>query len=454
MKRNYKFLGLLLVLLLSSCETGSSSDINSSAVESESITTSVENSSNAESSVSEDISSELISETLSSSEDAISSEDEVSSELASSVEVSSEEPSSSAEVSSETPSSSERPGGNENGWVDEGFYSAYAYNDLSYDIALHIPFENPYAHITNNEARAAFYANGYTRATSYEDAMYRTMQGLVSGDIRDTPLNEDYPLNHLPNRAYKELSTYRTNEGTYEYDDFGNFKAYTINTLHGKTKKIYYGAAYVSLDDVAAYLFAFGRGPANQATAKNSAAQRTVIANWGVYGRVNDAYYSSDVTRYLYEAKLPYTDNGGVTYYDDMYDYHELDFGYTYTPWGYGIASDEPYNNGSKITRGTVRLVYTAKKQSTGEWGAEFIPVEHRHVFLTINHYNDFIEYLNYEGGWGVPFGWMSAGNDYVAGMSASQYGPGYYDFIDPIPQTDHPLPELKTLNELRSLIN
>ena len=32
------------------------------------------------------------------------------------------------------------------------------------------------------------------------------------------------------------------------------------------------------------------------------------------------------------------------------------------------------------------------------------------HVFYTYNHYNDFQEYLNYEGGWGEMFGNITGG--------------------------------------------
>ena len=133
--------------------------------------------------------------------------------------------------------------------------------------------------------------------------------------------------------------------------------------------------------------------------------------------------------------------------------YHELDFGYTKTPWGYGDLSHEPYNNGESINRGTVRFVYSASTYE-GERGAKYIPVEHRHVFLTFNHYNDFVEYLNYEGGWGAPFGWMTAGHEYVAGMKSSVYGPGYYEFDDPYPPSKYPVPEVLTLNELQNILN
>ena len=36
--------------------------------------------------------------------------------------------------------------------------------------------------------------------------------------------------------------------------------------------------------------------------------------------------------------------------------------------------------------------------------------INERHVFYTYNHYNDFQEYLNYEGGWGEMFGNITGG--------------------------------------------
>lgn len=337
--------------------------------------------------------------------------------------------------------------------VDDDFtWQTYEYALDSYNVPLYVPTENPYIDIISDADKETFYTNNYKRASSYEDAMFRTEKGLISGDIIDTPNTANYPLNHLPNRVYRTLANYRINEGVYEYTLDGEYKSYTINNINGKVKKVYYGAAYVSLDDVAAYLFAFGEAPANQMMAKNSTAMNQAISLFGKYGRVNNGYYSSDVTKYKYEPSLPHTDNGGPVE-ADMYNYREMDFGYTYTPWGYGVESDDPYNNGTKITRSTVRFVYTAY-DNEGNEGAKYIPVEHRHVFLTINHYNDFFEYLNYEGGWSESFGWMSAGNEYCAGMNSSKYGKGYYDFENPVPPTKYNIPQVKTLTELQSIFN
>ena len=44
--------------------------------------------------------------------------------------------------------------------------------------------------------------------------------------------------------------------------------------------------------------------------AKNSTAMNQAISLFGKYGRVNNGYYSSDVTKYKYEPSLPHTDNG------------------------------------------------------------------------------------------------------------------------------------------------
>lgn len=338
-----------------------------------------------------------------------------------------------------------------NDFLDDAFDYDYYYNPQSYNIA-EIHYEtNPYVNIVSDLDKLDFYSNDYQRASSYIDAMYRTEMKLVSGDIRDTHDDANYPLNHLPNRDLRQLHSYRINEGVYEFNEDGSFQSYTINTLHGKTKKIYYGAAYVSLDDIAAYLFAFGRGPANYIANKKQ--QSLAIREWGEYGRVNDAYYSSDVTEYKYEPMLPHTDNGGIRG-ENMYNYHELDFGYTMVPSGYGnVLASRPYNNGSSINRGSVRFVYTAETYE-GQWGSEYIPVEHRHVFLTYNHYNDFVEYLNYEGGWGANFGWMSAGNEYCGGKSKNQYGLGYNEFIDPFEPSLYPEPTIKSLSETKSILN
>ena len=84
---------------------------------------------------------------------------------------------------------------------------------------------------------------------------------------------------------------------------------------------------------------------------------------------------------------------------------------------GYSIV---PYNDGRKITRGAARIVYSYKDKN----GDKIIDLDERYVFYTYNHYNDFQEYLNYEGGWGEMFGNITGG-----GMlsSNSSYNPTPY---------------------------
>ena len=64
------------------------------------------------------------------------------------------------------------------------------------------------------------------------------------------------------------------------------------------------------------------------------------------------------------------------------------------------------YNNGTKITRGAARIVYTRYDQDRDG----VIEIDETYLFYTYNHYNDFREYLNYEGGWGKMFGNVTGG--------------------------------------------
>ncbi|HPK29378.1 MAG TPA: hypothetical protein PLQ55_05285, partial [Bacilli bacterium] len=102
--------------------------------------------------------------------------------------------------------------------VDDDFtWQTYEYALDSYNVPLYVPTENPYIDIISDADKETFYTNNYKRASSYEDAMFRTEKGLISGDIIDTPNTANYPLNHLPNRVYRTLANYRINEGVYEY---------------------------------------------------------------------------------------------------------------------------------------------------------------------------------------------------------------------------------------------
>lgn len=281
--------------------------------------------------------------------------------------------------------------------------------------------EDPYSNIQKEE----FYEN-YTPATSYEDAYYRSKHYLMSGDIT--------PQYYLPadGKIEEEDQTVKITSGTYILDPDGKYLGYVVNNIKGNDYIIYYGGAYTSLNDVAAYLLAFGEVPVNTISKKSSSGQSQAISLWGKYGRVNDSRFFGDVTKYVYEPELPnILGSNGILY-------HEMDFG---TTGGYSNSNSNgtnyrqtEYNTGSKISRGAARMVYVADTSVT--------KIEERHVFYTYNHYNDFQEYLNYYDGWGIRFGCESAGNEYCNGND---------DFyaMNCVPPTKYPEVLFKKYNEV-----
>lgn len=277
-----------------------------------------------------------------------------------------------------------------------------------------------------NVDKSQFYAN-YEPATTYEDAYYRTKHYLMSGDISD-----QY---YLPNNEGKIMANdqaVRLTDATYVLDADGNYLAYIPNVINGDNYIIFYGAAYTSLNEVAAYLLAFGTVPANQITNKNSSGQKTAISNWGKYGRVNNNKFSGDTSSYPYEPELPNIMGA------NSIRYNEIDFG---TTGGYTTSNSVGYNktqvvynNGSKITRGAARIVYVADTNVKN--------INNRYVFYTYTHYNDFQEYLNYHDGWGIRFGNESAGNEYCSGTN------DYYN-LGCVPPTPYPQVIFEKLNNL-----
>ena len=245
---------------------------------------------------------------------------------------------------------------------------------------------DPYINVNKTE----FYAE-YKPATTYEDAIYRTKHYLMSGDITDQK--------HLPvdGKLMEEDKAIKYTDATYVLDADGKYLAYVPNVIDGDNYIIFYGAAYTSLNEVAAYLLAFGSVPANQI--KNKKGTNQAISNWGKYGRVNDNEFYGG-SSYKYEPDIPT---------NDRYLFHEIDFG-TIGDYYTGTRYQSLYNNGSSITRGAARLVYTADSSVKS--------INERYVFYTYNHYNDFQEYLNYHNGWGVRFGNESAGNRYCSGKN------------------------------------
>lgn len=268
--------------------------------------------------------------------------------------------------------------------------------------AATIPLSDPYIGMSRKD----FYAN-YTPATSYQDAQYRSQHGFLSGSL-------EVPEQHVVRAEEQPMSggQYIRNADSY-YTDNGS--TYIVVDSQGcEVMRIYKGGGYITLEEVAAYMYAFGGSseslPANYTSKKSG---KPASNMWGEYLRLNHSYFKNDPKKYPYEPSLP-NSSGNLQYY-------EMDIGTTgtITP-GY---SPKPYNNGSTITRGSARLVYTRQdlnENGTYDEGEIF-------VFYTHNHYNDFTEYLNYYGGWGETFGNITGGGTFD---SNTDYNPTPYPSV------------------------
>ena len=174
--------------------------------------------------------------------------------------------------------------------------------------------------------------------------------------------------------------------------------AYTVVNAYGeKAFEVYRDGAYITLEEVAAYVYAFGTYPKNYTTSKDTSPSSSV---WGEYLRLNHTKFSGDTSKYPYEPVLP-----NITGCGGKLTYYEMDIGTT----GTDCDDDYPcviYNNGSRIERGAARIVY-GKKDLDGDGVLE---QGEFYLFYTYNHYNDFQEYLNYQGGWGEMFGNITGG--------------------------------------------
>ena len=179
----------------------------------------------------------------------------------------------------------------------------------------------------------------------------------------------------------------------------------TFKRADGKEiMRIYKGGAYITLEEVAAYMYAFGGAsgslPANYTASKKTRPSESI---WGEYLRVNHSKFSGNTKKYPYEPELPDISGCG-----GALQYYEMDIGTTgtQTPGGYAVKT---YNDGTVITRGAARLVYARQDKN----GNGIFEPDEVHVFYTDNHYNDFREYLNYYGGWGQIFGNVTGGGEY-----------------------------------------
>ncbi len=262
---------------------------------------------------------------------------------------------------------------------------------------------DPYENMTKEE----FYSN-YTEATSYMDAYYRSLHGFMSGSIEDQAAEPTIAENRPMENGMYLKNSYRY------YSSDGN--TYLILDAEGDVvNTIYKGGAYVTLEEVAAYLFAFGDIPANYTSNKKGSPSTSI---WGEYLRLNNTKFSGSTSKYPYEPELPNISGCG----GDL-DYFEIDLGTTGTDTGNGYAVSK-YNDGNKITRGAARLVYSRYDKN----GDNIIDINEKFVFYTYNHYNDFQEYLNYENGWGEMFGNITGGGTL---SSKNDYNPTpYVDII------------------------
>lgn len=246
---------------------------------------------------------------------------------------------------------------------------------------------DPYVGVSAEE----FYAN-YTPAVSLQDALYRSQHYFLSGSL-EVPGQEVVRASTQP----MEGSLYIHNTQGHYIDD-GN--TYIVTDGKGKeVMRVYKGGAYITLEEVAAYMYAFGGDetlPANYTSKKSG---KPAQSPWGQYLRLNHSWYKNDPRKYPYEPELP-GNGAGLRYY-------EMDIGTTGTQTpGY---APKLYNNGSSITRGAARLVYTREDLN----GNGIIEQGEVFVFYTHNHYNDFTQYLNYYGGWGKTFGNITGGGEF-----------------------------------------
>lgn len=265
-----------------------------------------------------------------------------------------------------------------------------------------------------NVDKFVFYTE-YTPACCWEDAQLRSAAGLLSG-------LKEVPEQMFTRAEYQPMSggMYVRNTDCY-YEDNGN--TYIVVDGYGdEVLRIYKGGAYITLEEVAAYMYAFG-GSAQNMPANYSANKKEKPTNsiWGKYLRNNHSNFNGNTSKYPYEPELPDINGCG-----GKLQYYEMDIGTTGTVTP-GQTSGE-YNNGNRIVRGAARLVY-ARKDVNGNGVYEQGEV---YVFYTHNHYNDFTEYLNYFGGWGLTFGNITGGGvfDSNTNCNPTPYpGVVYWDF-------------------------
>jgi hypothetical protein len=258
-------------------------------------------------------------------------------------------------------------------------------NYQRYEIVIVDRSQDPYTNIDSKN----FYKY-YSPVNSNMDAYYRSLHGYMSGELI-TPDQAPIIDANRPklDDKYIRNSSYSIDDSTYVVKDKSGKEIY----------KIYKDGGYITLEEVAAYIFAFGDVPANYYESPYDGVTPT-NSPWGEYLRLNNQYFADDTSTFKYEPSLP---NAGSSYYEGL-AYFEVDIGTTGTDCdpNYGASL---YNDGTRIARGAARIVYTRYKDKS-----PITNLDDRYVFYTYNHYNDFQEYLNYYNGWGEMFGNITGG--------------------------------------------
>ncbi len=278
-------------------------------------------------------------------------------------------------------------------------YNELVSNEITLNIKPSIYDSDPYQNISSK-----YFYDNYKEAINPKDVIYRTSHGYMAGDLI------------LPNQE-PEISSYQPKEGDKYvkniYTQYSETKdAYYIIDSYGETvDMVFKNGGYIGLDEVASYLIAYGDVPANYNSKKSA---DPTLSIWGAYLRVNNTKFSGNTSKYPYEPELPNISGcgGDLTYY-------EIDFGTTGTDCDPNYHS-EVYNDGYDITRGAARLVYAR----FNSYGNQITNILEKYVFYTYNHYNDFQEYLNYQGGWGKMFGNITGGGKI---SSKTDYNPTPY---------------------------
>ena len=302
--------------------------------------------------------------------------------------------------------------------VDNGLVTAVSlgkaavkveYQDYSDTVLIEVVAYDP--SMPDSAEREEFYGD-YEPAQSNDEAAERSRQGLLSGSLTvpdQAPIISAYRPS-INGKLIRNNQPYYLDADTYV----------VVNAYGQEVLRIYRAGGYITLEEVAAYLYAFGDVPANYVTGKKTNPNDSI---WGEYLRLNHSKFSGDTNKYPYEPALPDISGCGGSL-----QYYEVDIGTTGTDCdpGYDITI---YNDGKRIVRGAARIVYSRYDANRNT----IIDPNEKYLFYTYNHYNDFQEYLNYFHGWGDLFGNVTGGGTL---SSTYDYNPTPYieSVLAPLP--------------------